>query len=65
MSLEKTRTGDSLSLLEGVLMIIEFLTGHYTKVELWKKNTGQEKEHGQILYWMRKRSYLSMERTPS
>ena len=45
-------------------MIKEFLTGQYTKVELWKKYTGQDKEHGQILDWMRKLSYLSMERTP-
>ena len=64
MSSEKTRTGGSLSLAERESMIKEFLTGHYTKVELWKKYTGQDKEHGQILDWMRKLSYLSIERKP-
>lgn len=42
-------------------IIKEYLTGHYTKVELWKKYTGQDEEHGQILRWMRTLGYISNE----
>ncbi|WPR77526.1 hypothetical protein [Algoriphagus sp. NG3] len=59
--MERIRKGVSISLEERELMIKEFLTGRYTKNELWKKYTGQDKEHGQILDWMRKLGYISGE----
>lgn len=63
--MEGIRKGVSISLEERELMIKEFLTGRYTKNELWKKYTGQDKEHGQILDWMRKLGYISGERKRS
>ena len=42
-------------------IVLEYLTGQYTKTELWKKYTGQEEEHGEILRWMRKLGYVSTE----
>lgn len=45
-------------------MIKEYLTGQYTKVELWKKYTGQDNEHGKMLDWMRKLGYISDDRKP-
>lgn len=63
--MERIRKGVSISLEERELMIKEFLTGRYTKNELWKKYTGQDKEHGQILDWMRKLGYISGERKRS
>lgn len=47
-----TRTGGSLSWEEREAMIQEYLTGNYTKKDLWKKYTGQREEHGQLLNWM-------------
>lgn len=47
------RTGGSLSWQEREAMIGEYLTGSYTKAELWYKYTGQSDEHGQLLNWMR------------
>lgn len=61
---KKKRTGGSLSWEEREVMIKEFLTGKYLKNELWKKYTGQEKEHGQLLDWMRKLGYISDDRKP-
>lgn len=34
-------------------MIKEYLSGNYTKVEIWKKYTGQSIERGKMLNWMR------------
>ena len=62
---KKIRTGGSLSLEEREAMIKEYLTGQYLKNELWKKYTGQDKEHGQLLEWMRKLGYISDDRKPS
>jgi len=59
MDKTKIRTGGSLSWEERVAMIKEYLTGQYTKVELWKKYTGQNEEHGQLLKWMRILGYIS------
>lgn len=56
---KKIRTGGSLSWEEREAMIKEFLTGHFTKNELWEKYTGQDKDHGQLLDWMRKLGYIS------
>ena len=55
------RTGGSLSWEERESMIKEYFTGNYTKVELWKKYTGQDEEHGQLLHWMRRLGYVSNE----
>lgn len=55
---QEVRTGGSLSWEEREAMIKEYLTGHYTKIELWKKYTGQEAEHGHILRWMRRLGYI-------
>jgi uncharacterized protein with PIN domain len=38
-------------------MIKEYLTGNYSKVEIWKKYTGQSVEHGKMLHWMRMLGY--------
>lgn len=56
---QSIRNGKSLSMEERHELINEYLTGHYTKRELWKKYTGQLKEHGQILRWMEEYGYLS------
>ena len=39
------------------LIIEDLLSSKWTKREIWKKYTGQEEEHGQILEWMRKFGY--------
>lgn len=62
MSRQKIRTWGSLSQEERESMIKEYLTGQYTKVEIWKKYTGQDNEHGKMLDWMRKLGYISDER---
>lgn len=38
-------------------IIQEFLDSRLTKREIWKKYTGHEEEHGQLLSWMRKLGY--------
>lgn len=58
---QKLRTGRSLSHQERESLIKEYLTGHFSKAELWKKYTGQQEEHGQILNWMRTLGYISNE----
>ncbi|EPR68668.1 hypothetical protein [Cyclobacterium qasimii] len=65
MNRKKIRTVGSLSREERESMIKEYLTGQYTKVELWKKYTGQDNEHGKILDWMRKFGYISDNRKSS
>lgn len=52
-----TRSIKSLSWEERSEMVQEFLTGKYTKVEIWRKYTGQDNEHGKILKWMRDLGY--------
>lgn len=54
-----TRAGGSISWEERETMVKEYLTGHYTKVEVWNKYTGQDEEHGQLLKWMRTLGYVS------
>ena len=49
----------SISWAEREEMIKEYLSGNYTKVEIWRKYTGAEEEHGHILKWMRKLGYIS------
>lgn len=55
------RNGGSLNWKEREAMIKEYLTGYYTKVEIWRKYTGQDKEHGLLLDWMRALGYVSNE----
>lgn len=38
-------------------IIQDYLTSGKTKREIWKKYTGQEIEHGQLLKWMRELGY--------
>jgi hypothetical protein len=38
-------------------IIQELISNQCTKVEIWKKYTGQEEEHGQLLRWMRSLGY--------
>jgi transposase len=57
----KTRTGRSLSQEERKKMIAEYLTGRFTKKELWYKYTGQYIQHGQMNNWMRKLGYTQEE----
>lgn len=62
--MEKTRkvfirTGGSLSWNERECMIRDYLSGKYSKIEVWKKYTGQDVEHGQMLNWMRKLGYIA------
>ena len=54
---QKTRGIGSLSWAEREKMIKEYLTGNYSKVEIWKKYTGQSVEHGKMLHWMRMLGY--------
>lgn len=58
----KIRTIPSLSWEERRAMIEEYLSGNYTKAEIWKKYTGQSREYGHMLQWMRKLGYLSDDR---
>lgn len=53
------RTGGSLSWEERKAMISAYLTGQYSKSELWRNYTGQQEEHGQLLNWMRKLGYTT------
>lgn len=38
-------------------IIQEMITNGLSKKEIWKKYTGQEEEHGQLLRWMKKLGY--------
>ena len=46
-------------------IIQEMISNGCTKKEIWKKYTGQEEEHGQLLRWMKKLGYLSVGRAIS
>lgn len=41
------------------LIIQEYLETGCTKVAIWQKYTGQQKEHGSLLRWMRKLGYAN------
>ncbi len=43
--------------LEKRIIIEEFLDTSFSKVKIWKKYTGKERESGQLLRWMRKLGY--------
>jgi transposase len=40
-------------------IIQDYISTGCTKVEIWKKYTGEEEEHGEILRWMRQMGYNS------
>ena len=40
-------------------IVRDYLSSNLTKQEVWKKYTGQEEEHGQLLRWMRVLGYDS------
>jgi transposase len=39
-------------------IIEEYLTGNESRIVVWKRHTGQAKERGQLLRWMRQLGYL-------
>lgn len=39
-------------------LIEYYLSNSYTKRDVWEKFTGYEREHGQIIVWMRKLGYV-------
>lgn len=39
-------------------IIEEYLTGDETRLAVWKRHTGQVKERGQLLRWMRQLGYV-------
>lgn len=47
------RPGGSFSMEERREIINDYLSGNTTKTVIWKKYTGQNEEHGQLLRWMR------------
>lgn len=57
----RIRNAGELSLEERHQMIKEYLSGGYTKREIWFKYTGQPEEHGGLLNWMRKYGYIDDE----
>lgn len=57
----RIRNASELSLEERHQMIKEYLSGGYTKREIWYKYTGQPEEHGGLLKWMRKYGYVDDE----
>lgn len=58
MDKNKIRHGGSISWIEREEMIKEYLSGGLSKAEIWKKYTGQDEEHSQLLNWMRKLGYV-------
>ena len=38
-------------------IIEEYLSSNLSKVEIWRKYTGYQEEHGSLLKWMRKLDY--------
>ena len=52
-----TKTTIVFSDAEKHQIIQEFLSNSTTKKDIWKKYTGREEKHGQILKWMRQLGY--------
>lgn len=51
------KRGADFSLEERKAVVKDYLSSNVTKQEIWKKYTGQEEEHGQLLRWMRALGY--------
>ena len=58
---EKVKFSSDFSLEERHAIIQEYLTGDLSKTALWHKYTGQRKEHGYIMNWMRQLGYINRE----
>lgn len=54
------RSGSSFTISERRHIIQELLSTKCTKVELWRKYTGQSEEHGVLLKWMRQLGYSEL-----
>lgn len=61
--IKHTRPSAAISESEKREIIEEYLKGGKTKVEIWRKYTGNAHEHGHLSRWMRKLGYLE-ERLP-
>ena len=51
------RSAGSFTISERHKIINEMMTSRSSKVEIWKKYTGREEEHGNLLRWMRQLGY--------
>jgi hypothetical protein len=51
------RSAGSFTISERHKIINEMMTSRSSKVEIWKKYTGHEEEHGNLLRWMRQLGY--------
>ncbi len=61
---ESFRSAGSMSWSEREEMIKEYLAGDYSKVEIWRKYTGQTVERGKMLNWMRILGYADKVGSP-
>lgn len=55
------RHASTIGLAERHQMIKEYLETDQTKVEIWRKYTGYQDEHGALLKWMRMYGYIDDE----
>jgi hypothetical protein len=53
----RRKTTRSIKHSERREIVEEYLTGEETKVAIWRRYTGQEKEKGQLSRWMRQLGY--------
>lgn len=51
------RSAGSFTIQERHNIIQELLTSNCTRVEIWRKYTGQNEEHGNIVRWMKQLGY--------
>jgi len=51
------RNGSSFSISERHQIIKELISSQISKQQLWKKSTGEPREHGKLLKWMRQLGY--------
>jgi hypothetical protein len=51
------KKGNHFTVSERHQIIQEMISTKCTKQEVWKKYTGEDEEHGQLLRWMRKLGY--------
>jgi transposase len=51
------RNGSSFSISERHQIIKELISSQISKQQLWKKYTGEPREHGKLLKWMRQLGY--------
>ena len=51
------KQGREFSIESRKKIVEDYLRSGKTKREIWKKYTGQEEEHGQLLKWMRQMGY--------